>query len=250
MKRVVVGILALLSIIAILLAGVGGCNSTPEPLPEPSTNEPEVSSPAPAEFVVTSLNVPSEVLNGENVTVTVTVENVGGSEGDYTAVLTLDGVSVGNKEVTVAPGCSETVTFSWTQDKAGIYEIGVEDLTSTLLVKKTAAIVVTFDPNPAPCIAPPQWEVTIAEVNGVGVQLQEITLTEYAGDSFVDQGIYEVASTLEGLLESGYLPPFDSVTFGGGFWDCEEITHAVFVVTGIDDLGNEIEGTGRVDISH
>lgn len=72
---------------------------------------------APAEFQVNSLDVmPSEVTAGKPVSITAEVKNVGGSEGTYNAILTVDGVQVETKNVAVAPGASEMVTFSLVRD--------------------------------------------------------------------------------------------------------------------------------------
>ena len=91
----------------------------------------------PAQFEVTSLNVmPLEVTAGETASITAQVKNVGGSEGIYTAVLTVDGATAEVKEVTVAPGATQTVTFTVIKDKAGTYQIAVGELRSSLVVKE------------------------------------------------------------------------------------------------------------------
>jgi len=100
---------------------------------KPATSPP---LPTPAAFEVTSLVVtPPEVTAGETASVTVKVKNTGGSEGTYNAVLTIDGVTVGAKQVTLAPGASKTISFSPVKDKAGTYQIGIGGLTSKLTVK-------------------------------------------------------------------------------------------------------------------
>lgn len=51
------------------------------------------AKPAPAEFSLTSLDiVPKEVVAGEVVTVSTQVENIGGTEGNYTVILSLENV--------------------------------------------------------------------------------------------------------------------------------------------------------------
>lgn len=92
---------------------------------------------APAEFEVASLDiVPPEVTAGDQVSVTVKVKNTGGSEGVYTAILTVDGATVETKEVAPALGASETVTFSLVKDTPGTYKIGIGGQTSSLTVKQ------------------------------------------------------------------------------------------------------------------
>jgi len=90
----------------------------------------------PAKFEVTSLNVtPPEVTVGDMVTITTEVKNIGGSEGAYTVILTVDGAQVETKEVTVAPVATETVTFSLVKDKAGTYQVAIGERSSSLTVK-------------------------------------------------------------------------------------------------------------------
>jgi len=95
---------------------------------------------APAEFEVVSLDVaPPEVTAGETVSVTAEVKNTGGSEGIYTAILTVDGAKMETKEVTVAPGSTEAVRFSLVKDKTGTYQVAVGGISSSLVVKPKMA---------------------------------------------------------------------------------------------------------------
>lgn len=113
--------------LTMLASGVAGCAEKPPP--------------APAEFKVTSLDIePTEVVAGETVSITAVVGNTGGSEGTYAAVLTVDGATVETKEVTIAAGASKTVTFSLVKDDAGTYEIGVGELSVSLVVKEELVI--------------------------------------------------------------------------------------------------------------
>ena len=67
----------------------------------------ETSSPAMAEFEITSLDIqPPEVIAGYPTIITATVRNIGSSEGAYTAILTLDGVILDTKEVVITAGSS------------------------------------------------------------------------------------------------------------------------------------------------
>lgn len=92
---------------------------------------------APAEFEVISLDIaPPQVTAGETVSVTAEVRNTGGSEGVYTATLTVDGEKVETKEVTIAPSASKTVTFSLVKDTPGTYQVGIGGLSSSLTVKQ------------------------------------------------------------------------------------------------------------------
>lgn len=97
--------------------------------------------PAPAEFEVESLNInPPEVKAGETVSITAVVKNIGGSEGTYAMILTVDGVSVETEEVALMPGSSKEVTFSLVKDTAGTYEIRIGELSSSLTVKEKLVV--------------------------------------------------------------------------------------------------------------
>jgi len=95
-------------------------------------------APAPAEFEVISLVIkPTEAVAGETVTITAVVKNIGGSEGTYAVMLSVDGVTAEAKETTlVTPGSSAVVTFSLTKNTPGTYEISIGELSSTLVVKE------------------------------------------------------------------------------------------------------------------
>lgn len=92
-------------------------------------------APAPAEFEVISLDAkPPEVIAGETVSITAEVRNTGGSEGIYTAILTVNGATIETKDITVAAGATQKVTFSLVKDATGSYEIGIGGLTLRLTV--------------------------------------------------------------------------------------------------------------------
>ena len=96
----------------------------------------EEEAAAPAEFEVTSLDiVPSETVAGETVIVTAQVTNIGGSEGTYAAILTVDGVDVQTRDATLAPGATGTVTFSLMKDSSGTYNIEIGGLSRSLVVR-------------------------------------------------------------------------------------------------------------------
>ena len=99
------------------------------------------ASAPPAQFDVTSLTIkPKQVLIGETVTITALIANSGGSAGIYNAVMTVDESRVDSKAVSLAPGSTETVTFSLAKDKAGTYKIMVGDSSTSLTVNPKMAL--------------------------------------------------------------------------------------------------------------
>jgi len=89
-------------------------------------------APVPAAFSVTDLSIePTEVQPGEAVTITASVANTGGTEGSYSVVLKIDGVTEAEKSVIVAAGGSQEVAFSITREEPGSYSVATTSDTST-----------------------------------------------------------------------------------------------------------------------
>jgi len=110
------------------------------PAPAPPAPAPAPAPPLPAQFEIISLDIePREVIAEETVTITAKVKNIGGSEGFYTAILTINGVEVDKKDITIAPGTSGVVTFSVIEDKPGTYQVAVGDLSSIFTVRVTTS---------------------------------------------------------------------------------------------------------------
>lgn len=100
--------------------------------------------PTPANFTVTSLDCSSEQVEpGQEVLVTVNVNNSGGCEGSYTLNLTINGAVEQTKTVTLAPSASDTVTFTVIKEEPGSYTISVDGLTKEFSV---AASIVAAPP--------------------------------------------------------------------------------------------------------
>lgn len=90
-----------------------------------------------AQFIVSDLIInPPEAEVGEEVMVTVNVKNVGEVEGIYTGTLEIDGTDVEKKEVTVAGGTTETLTFTVAREVGPSCNIEIGGLTGTLVIKE------------------------------------------------------------------------------------------------------------------
>lgn len=104
--------------------------------------EKQVETP---EFMIENLVIsPAEVTPGENVTVTVDVTNVEEVEGDYEVVLKVSWPTslppalldyyTEKKNVTIAAGTTETVSFSLLEVEPGDYTVDIGGLSSTFVV--------------------------------------------------------------------------------------------------------------------
>ncbi len=95
---------------------------------------------APAAFTVSALSIsPTEVNVGESVTISLRVANTGDLSGSYEVTLKINNTTVETKDVTLAGGASQTVTFTTTQDVAGTYTVDVNGLSDTFTVKTVPA---------------------------------------------------------------------------------------------------------------
>ena len=91
-----------------------------------------VRANAPASFEITDLSInPSTVKVGDYVTISVDVKNIGGSSGNYTVTLKVNGKIEDVKNVTLDSGESTTVTFKYTVDTQGTLSVDVNGITKT-----------------------------------------------------------------------------------------------------------------------
>jgi len=119
----------MLLVVILILGGLAGCaKPAPPPAPVPAQR---------AEFEVTPITItPNEVATGESLTVSAKVTNVGGADGVYTAKLTINGTEVATKDIAVASGATETVSFTLTEETPGNYMVALNNLTGSFEVLK------------------------------------------------------------------------------------------------------------------
>lgn len=92
----------------------------------------------PASFTLSEFSVmPHIVQVGEPVTAGITVTNVGGCEGSYTLVLKVNDVIEDSKEITLAVGESQEVSFEVIRESAGDYSVDINGRTASFVVKGT-----------------------------------------------------------------------------------------------------------------
>ena len=87
----------------------------------------------PAEFEVVSLDIaPQVAFAGDTITITADVKNIGQSEGNYSAVLNIDGVATDTQTIALVPDASQKAVFSLTKDRTGSYQISLGELSASL----------------------------------------------------------------------------------------------------------------------
>ncbi|MBA7504183.1 hypothetical protein ES706_02808 [subsurface metagenome] len=155
--------------------------------------------PSPAEFAITSFTVaPKEVIPGEGVTVTASVENTGGAEGVYHAVLIVDGVETEAKSVTLAPGEGEIMSFRVAKNVPGIHKIELGQLADTFKVLKL--------------LKPAEFKVShLAIVPDIVKVGQKATVTISVKNTGEAQGTYIASLVVDGVAEQT-----KDITLAGG----------------------------------
>ena len=127
-----------------------------------------ITPPVPATFSVSNLSIqPAEVQPNDVVNITLSVANTGGTEGSYSVALKINGVKEAEKSVTIAPGSSQSVSFSVTKEEAGSYSVNVNGLSGSFTV-----IALASQPAAPPEAKPPiSWTLIgiIAAVVVVGL---------------------------------------------------------------------------------
>lgn len=88
----------------------------------------------PADFKVTFLSVPAEAFAREAIVVEANVINIGDLEGVYNALLMVNGTETVGKDITIAPGVTETVSLTVTIEVLGTHTIGLDGAAATLTV--------------------------------------------------------------------------------------------------------------------
>ena len=90
----------------------------------------------PAAFEIVSLGVaPSQVLDGQDATVTAQVANTGGLAGNFKAELTMNGEPAASRVIMILPGKIVKLSFTVSPDKPGIYKIQLGSAGATLTVQ-------------------------------------------------------------------------------------------------------------------
>jgi hypothetical protein len=127
----------------------------------------KVAVPPPAAFQISSLSVsPTEVKIGEAVNISVLVTNTGGQPGSYQVILKINGVAEADKQVVLAAGASEPVSFTISKEAAGTYSVDVNGLTGAFGIKQEPAPVTPAEPMPTPA-KPISWWLIGAIIGGV-----------------------------------------------------------------------------------
>jgi len=91
----------------------------------------------PPKFQLSEITLDKEdVTVGDEVTVSITITNTGGLEGEYEAVLFLNEEELDSKTVKLEPTSEETVSFSFTMEEEGEQTISIGERSKTIQVEE------------------------------------------------------------------------------------------------------------------
>lgn len=91
---------------------------------------------APPSFMTSNFSIiPERVRQGQPVTITASVTNIGEVAGSHTLILRIKGIAEGQQEVTLEPGKTQNVEFQITKDSPGFYPVSLENWTGKFVVE-------------------------------------------------------------------------------------------------------------------
>lgn len=116
-----------------------------------------------------------------------------------------------------------------------------------------AALVVSFDPNPAPVVDYGEFLTTIyvQEINGVGVYIHEVIREAYsaAGEPYrkeMEEGLWFNINFRSCGGQGAYIEPGGVRCLNILFYDFRNFNFEDWTFRGEDDFGNQVSSTGRV----
>jgi hypothetical protein len=174
----------------------------------------------PANLIISNLSpTPFIATPEQTVTVSVDVTNSGEARGSQSVSLTVDGSQLESKEVTVAPGATEKINFTFTANGVGSYSIEVGALSGTLVVAETGSVLLQLSatwPELAQELLklPDLKQIDNKNENALEniVLLASDAKNKPAIESMLDEGIKEkrkYCAPLEALLWIAYDRDFD-----------------------------------------
>jgi len=96
---------------------------------------------SPARFIFSNLLIaPGEVSSGQQVEISIEAANNGGTTGERTVVLYINGIVEDSRTVRIAPGLAQDISFLLNKTESGVYNVAVEGLTGKFTVKAASIL--------------------------------------------------------------------------------------------------------------
>ena len=120
--------------------------ASPAPSAKPSEPEAEQVTQRPAQFEISAINVTSDkVIIDTPANVVVTVKNIGDLAGTYNATLRVDNEVVAQKDIQLAGGETQEVSFEVSKSESGTYQLEIGGLTTQLIVSGWQPYTIQYD---------------------------------------------------------------------------------------------------------
>ena len=120
--------------------------ASPAPGAKPSEPQAEQVTQRPAQFEISAINVTSDkVIIDIPANVVVTVKNIGDLAGTYNATLTVDNEVVAQKDIQLAGGETQEVSFEVTKSESGTYQLEIGEASAQLIVHGWQPYTIQYD---------------------------------------------------------------------------------------------------------
>lgn len=180
---------------------------------EPPKLEEAEKAPLPAFFEVTDFLIsPSRIKEGETVTVMAQVRNSGGTTGNYSVTLKLDGRLVAMKGVSLDPGATELVSFNISERQAGEHLVEIDGLKGMFLIPPAKFTLSNLTVTPERVKERQKVDVTVKVTNeggSTGSYLAELKirgLTEMAQEVTLSPGASQILNFTVVKKNAGFYP--------------------------------------------
>lgn len=139
-------------------------------------------------FEVLSLDItPAKIITGEKATIDVEIRNNDTKAVTYNVPLIVNGVADDRRSVMLAPGATESISFTLTKSQAGTYRISIGSRESTLMVEMPL---------------PPDFRLSNLEINPTEVNIGEnVVITANIVNAGGTQGSYTAELKINGVTE-------------------------------------------------
>lgn len=122
---------------------------------------------------------------------------------------------------------------------------------SNIVKPKEASIInISFIPNPVLCENEIwSWKTIISIEGETVIDLKTFSRKIYKGNECLVTYVYD-ETQIEKWLSSAVLTASSPLSFDvDGSFPCQEMTHEIDIIEGIDENGNQIKSSGRIDFS-
>jgi len=131
---------------------------------------------------------PNRVTCGEEVTITVSITNIGENQERYESLLNINGIEEEIKSITLEPGTTGILTYNVARDVSGTYDVEMSGLTGSFTVQPSEAVISEDDTGEEDITETP----ALTKITTSGHITSDETWSgtvHITGEIFIDEGI-------------------------------------------------------------